>query len=84
MLLLLLSLPVWIALAVLTLTVCASTRQGDLNQIPLGGAAAKHSSGLSNNSLGSSSAERSPCLSLPEAPAGYGRPPVEDARQVAA
>lgn len=65
---LLLTIPIWIALVVLTLTVCASTRQRDLNQNP----------------LGTTDAERSPRLSLPEAPAEYGRPPADDARRVAA
>jgi len=64
----LLATPAWIALVVLTLTVCASTRLGDLNQEP----------------AEATGTERSPRLSLPEAPAEYGRPSAGDARRVAA
>jgi len=68
MMFLLVIVPAWTFLFVLTLTVCASGRQGGSNR----------------RAVGLALADRSPRLPLPEVPAQQGRPPAEDARRVAA
>lgn len=65
---LLLVIPVWISLVVLTLTVCASARRGDSDW----------------RALGARPAERSPRLPLSQAQVEQGQSSAEDARRVAA
>jgi hypothetical protein len=65
---LLLVIPVWGFLLVLTLTVCATARQGDSDW----------------RAVGAAQADRSPRLPLSQAPAEQGQPSAEDTRRVAA
>jgi len=65
---LLLVIPVWIFLLVLTLTVCATARQGDSDW----------------SSVGADPADRAPRLPLSQAPVEQEQPPADRARRVAA
>ncbi|MGA9284787.1 MAG: hypothetical protein WBV85_05030 [Solirubrobacteraceae bacterium] len=68
MMILLIAIPIWTFLIVLTLTVCAMARQGDSNR----------------RAVGVAQADRSPRLPLSQAPTEQGQPSAEDARRVAA
>lgn len=68
MLILLVAIPIWTFLIALTLTVCATARQGDSNR----------------RAVGVAHADRSPRLLLSQAPTEQGQPSAEDARRVAA
>lgn len=68
MLILLLIVPIWTFLIVLTLTVCATARQGDSNR----------------RAAGFAQADRSLRLPLSQAPIEHGQPSAEDSKRVAA